>query len=296
MIVQQKTDRPTFVLRGSIASSPRSAAGARRHFSSASSVADYGSATNPFEQRRKATDELGAFVNTGESFSRKAKPATSSRSPTSSPTAKRIRRSPTRGSRSNARNSPTVCSRRALSRASRRPFVRPSAAASDDPTLRQPTPASVQRITHEDLASYAARYWRPDLTTISVVGDLSPQRVRTALETAFGGWQAAGAKPNPHLMAMPAATRGRDYIGTAANQVYIRLGQPAVSRSNPDYDTFLVLSQILGGSGAFESRLWQELRQKRGLVYSVGSSVDADADRGDSASNSAHRRSASSKP
>jgi len=42
-----------------------------------------------------------------------------------------------------------------------------------------------------------------------------------------------------------------------------------------------VLSQILGGSGAFESRLWQELRQKRGLVYSVSSELDADGDRGD---------------
>ena len=82
-------------------------------------------------------------------------------------------------------------------------------------------------------------------------------------------------------MAMPPASSGHDYIGTAANQVYIRLGQPAISRSNPDYDTFLVLNQILGGSGAFESRLWQELRQKRGLVYSVDSSLDANADRGD---------------
>jgi len=42
-----------------------------------------------------------------------------------------------------------------------------------------------------------------------------------------------------------------------------------------------VLNQILGGSGAFESRLWQELRQKRGLVYNVNSELDADADRGD---------------
>ena len=82
-------------------------------------------------------------------------------------------------------------------------------------------------------------------------------------------------------MAMPSPAKGHDYIGTDANQVYIRLGQPAISRSNPDYNTFLVLNQILGGSGAYESRLWQELRQKRGLVYNVDSSLEADADRGD---------------
>jgi zinc protease len=84
-----------------------------------------------------------------------------------------------------------------------------------------------------------------------------------------------------HLPAMPAASSGHDYIGTSSNQVYIRLGQPAISRSNPDYDAFIVLNQILGGGGAFESRLWQELRQKRGLVYSVTSSLQADTDRGD---------------
>jgi zinc protease len=82
-------------------------------------------------------------------------------------------------------------------------------------------------------------------------------------------------------MALPAASRGHDYIGTASNQVFIRLGQPALGRGNADYDAFLVLNQILGGSGAFESRLWQELRQKRGLVYSVTSSIEANADRGD---------------
>jgi len=82
-------------------------------------------------------------------------------------------------------------------------------------------------------------------------------------------------------MAMPPASGGHDYIGTAASQVFIRLGQPALSRSNEDYDTLAVLNQILGGAGAFESRLWQELRQKRGLVYSVDSSLEAGADRGD---------------
>jgi zinc protease len=153
--------------------------------------------------------------------------------------------------------------------------------AGDDPSLRQPSAGSVSSITREDLVSYSQRYWRPDLTTITVVGDVSPAQVRATLESAFGAWQNAGSKPDPHLMPMPPASSGHDYIGTAANQVYIRLGQPAISRSSPDYNTFLVLNQILGGSGAYESRLWQELRQKRGLVYNVNSTLDADADRGD---------------
>jgi zinc protease len=69
-------------------------------------------------------------------------------------------------------------------------------------------------------------------------------------------------------------------VSTDASQVFIQLGQPAIARSSPDYDAFNLLSEILGGSGYFESRLWQELRQKRGLVYSVGTRVKADRDRG----------------
>ena len=73
VIVQQKTNHPTFVLRGSIASSPAfEPAGQEGIARLASDVADYGSERYPFEQRRKATDEMGAFVDTGESFSGQA--------------------------------------------------------------------------------------------------------------------------------------------------------------------------------------------------------------------------------
>jgi zinc protease len=283
VIVQTKSDRPTFALRGKIASSPAfeppSQEGIERL---ASAVADYGSEAYPFAQRRKATDEMGAFVETGASFSARgvardferiaAIVADGEAHPTFADPWLGVERSQLANSLQSESNISGVMIDRAYDRL---------LLANGDPTLRRPSPQSVEQLTRADLAAYAQRYWRPDLTTIAVVGDLSPQRVRAALEAAFGGWQVSGPKPDPHLMPMPPATSGHDYIGTAANQVYIRLGQPALSRSNPDYDTFLVLNQILGGSGAFESRLWQELRQKRGLVYNVSSSIEADSDRGD---------------
>jgi zinc protease len=283
VIVQQKTDRPTFVLQGKIASSPAfEPLGKEGMIRLASSAADYGSAKYPFAQRREATDSMGAFVQTGQEFSAQGEVrdfgsiaeilADGEAHPTFADPWLTLERSQTANSLASEANISGVMIDRAYNQL---------LLASDDPTLHVPTAQSVQSITREDLLAYTARYWRPDLTTIAVVGDLSPERVRDALEAAFGSWQTSGSKPDAHLMAMPPATQGSDYIGTAANQVYIRLGQPALSRSNPDYDTFLVLNQILGGSGAFESRLWQELRQKRGLVYSVDSSLDADADRGD---------------
>jgi zinc protease len=283
VIVQTKSDRPTFVLRGEIASSPAfETAGKQGIIRLASSVADYGSTHYPFAQRRKATDEMGAFVETGRDFSAQGETrdfeqivgivADGEAHPSFADPWLGIERSQLANSLQSESNISGVMIDRAYNRL---------LLASDDPSLREPTAFSVEGISREDLLAYAASYWRPDLTTIAVVGDISPARVQSALESAFGSWQAMGPRPDPHLMALPPASTGHDYIGTAANQVFIRLGQPALARSNRDYDTFLVLNQILGGNGAFESRLWQELRQKRGLVYSVSSSLEADADRGD---------------
>jgi zinc protease len=283
VIVQQKSNHPTFVLRGRIESSPAfETAGQEGIARLASDLADYGSARYPFEQRRKATDEMGVFLNTGESFSAQAETrdfekvidilADGEMHPTFADPWLGIERSQIANSLTSENNISGVMIDRAYDAL---------LLSSLDPTLRRATASTVSSITQNDLLTYARTYWRPDLTEISIVGDVSPQRVRQALESSFGTWQPSGSKPDPHLMAMPPATKGHDYIGTAANQVYIRLGQPAVSRMSPDYDAFLVLNQILGGSGDFESRLWQELRQKRGLVYSVDSSLEADADRGD---------------
>ena len=284
--MQQKTDRPTFVLRGKIASSPAfEPAGQEGIIRLASSVADYGSdevslRAAPQGDRRygRCRANRAKLLGAGRGTRFRAHRRHHRRRRSASD------RSPSRGSRSNARSSPTACNRRSnisgvmIDRAYNRLLL-----ASDDPTLRQPTAA--ERLQHHARGSarvYAARYWRPDLTTIAVVGDLSPERVRIGARSGLRLVAGDRAQTRPASdgdaagVAAATTTSARQ-----ANQVYIRLGQPAVSRSNPDYDTFLVLNQILGGSGAFESRLWQEMRQKRGLVYSVGSTLDANADRGD---------------
>lgn len=283
VIVQTKTDRPTFVIKGTIASSPAfQALGKEGITRLASDVADYGSTNYPFEQRRKATDEMGALVQTGQEFSAQGETrdfeaivailGDGEQHPSFADPWLNIERSQLANSLASEASISGVMIGRSFDHL---------LLANNDPTLRQPTPPSVEGITRDDLLRYAAKYWRPDLTTIAIVGDVTPSRVRAALESSFGTWQAEGLKPDAHLMAIPPASSGHDFIGTAASQVYIKLGQPALSRANPDYDTFALLNQILGASGAFESRLWQELRQKRGLVYSVNSSLDADRDRGE---------------
>jgi zinc protease len=283
VIVQEKHDRRTFVLKGTIDSSSAFAPpGKEGIIRLASSVADYGSEHYPFAERRKAIDDLGAFVTSGQDFGARGQARDFSTivnivaDGETHPTFADPWFTLEKDQLANSLQSEDTISGVMIDRAYLGLLANPN-----DPSLRHAGMASVASITRDDLRAFAASYWRPDLTTIAVVGDVTPAEVRSALTSAFGSWQGSGAKPDPHDEPFAAPHRGHDYVGTDASQVYIRLGQAAVSRTNPDYDTFLVLNQILGASGSFESRLWQELRQKRGLVYTVGSSVSANADRGD---------------
>ena len=283
VLVQQRPGRSTFVLAGDIDSSAAFVAPGKEGISDlASTLANYGSAQYPFAARRKAIDMMGAVVDNGERFNARGLTRDFSKIVTiladgqMHPTFAEPWFSLERDQLANSLQSTATISGVMIDRAYLRLLASPN-----DPSLRNATQTTVASITPPDLTAYTQMYWRPDLTTIAVVGDVTPDQVRSVLETAFGSWSAHGAKPDAQAMAFPAAHSGHDYIGTDATQVYIRMGQPAVSRNSPDYDTFLVLNQILGAGGAFESRLWQEMRQKRGLVYSVTSSVEASRDRGD---------------
>ncbi|HEY5340146.1 MAG TPA: insulinase family protein, partial [Candidatus Aquilonibacter sp.] len=283
VLVQQKSDRSTFVLAGSIASSAAFQPPGKEGIAAlASTLADYGSANEPFTQRRRAIDLMGAQVDNGQSFSARGlasdfdKIVTILADGEEHPTFAEPWFSLERDQLANSIQSESTISGVMIDRA-----FQGMLSLSDDPALRLASPLSVGSITQADLLAYAQGYWRPDLTTIAVVGDLSPDQVRSELLKAFGSWTAHGPTPDVQAMPFAAAHAGRDYIGTAASQVYVRLGQPAIARSNPDYDAFSVLNEILGASGYFESRMWQELRQKRGLVYSVGSTLEAGRDRGD---------------
>jgi len=283
VLVQPKPDRSTFVLSGNIAGSAAFAPAGQEGISDlASTLADYGSAQYPFAQRRKDIDMMGAVVQNGQNFQARGLASDFSKivailaDGEMHPTFAEPWFSLEREQLANSLQSTATISGVMIDRAYLRLLAAPQ-----DPSLRNASQASVSGLTQADLLQYTSTYWRPDLTTIAVVGDVTPDQVRGVLESAFGGWTATGPKPDPHAMAFPAAHLGRDYIGTDANQVYVRMGQPAVGRNSPDYDAFLVLNQILGAGGAFESRLWQELRQKRGLVYTIQSTVEAGPDRGD---------------
>ena len=143
----------------------------------------------------------------------------------------------------------------------------------DDPTLRQATPATVSSLELGDVRDYLKAAYRPDLTTIVVIGDVSPADARHVVEDTFGAWQAEGSPPQLLLPPVGASTASETRIANPSSQ------QDRVSLSETlgltiaDADRYaLELGNVILGSG-FSSRLYQDLRVRTGYVYSVGSSV-----------------------
>jgi zinc protease len=148
----------------------------------------------------------------------------------------------------------------------------------NDPTLRHPTPPSVQSLTLKNVKDYFQSVFRPDKTIIVVIGKVTPERALAAIKAAFGPWEAAGPPPDtllppvplnkPAMISVPDASRVQDKVVLAQN-----LG---INRSNPDYYALNLGNHVLGG-GFYATRLYQDLREKTGLVYHI--EVDMEADR-----------------
>ncbi len=149
-----------------------------------------------------------------------------------------------------------------------------------DPTLRQATPESVSALTLPNVKDYFQSVFRPDLTTIVVIGQVTPERARTVIERYFGAWRAAGPKPNTLLPPVPANKPGLVAVPDASRiQDKVTLAQTlGLNRANPDYYALKLGNHVLGG-GFYATRLYQDLRQKSGLVYFVSVELDADQTR-----------------
>src|SRR6185437_13097442 len=78
-----------------------------------------------------------------------------------------------------------------------------------DPGLREATPKTVDTLTLANVKDYYAKVYRPDMTTIVVVGDVTPEAARAAVEKAFGGWKATG--PKPDVIPKPVASNPASY-------------------------------------------------------------------------------------
>jgi zinc protease len=134
------------------------------------------------------------------------------------------------------------------------------------------TKESLSHITREALLQFHKTYYHPNNAILAVVGDITIEEVRAKLIPRLSQWPM-GKIPDEHFTAT--FTKGPKTVRMARNisQANIILGHKGMSRKNPDYYAATVMNYILGGGG-FGSRLFEEIRVKRGLAYSVASSFD----------------------
>jgi zinc protease len=149
-----------------------------------------------------------------------------------------------------------------------------------DPTQRQATVASVSSLTLQDVKDYYEKVFRPDLTAIVVIGKVTPEKARAEIDKHFGSWKAVGPKPDVLLPPVPSNKPSTTAVADPSRvQDKVILAQTlGLTRSNPDYYALQLGNHVLGG-GFYATRLYQDLREKRGLVYYVSSSFDVDRTR-----------------
>jgi len=128
-------------------------------------------------------------------------------------------------------------------------------------------PATVASIQREDLRKFYATYYGARGAVIALIGDMSRSDAEQLAERISSGLPQAPAVSSLPAVSYPDAAKEQK-IQHPASQSHILLGYPGVKRGDADYFPLYVGNYILGGGG-FVSRLTEEVREKRGLVYSV---------------------------
>jgi zinc protease len=129
------------------------------------------------------------------------------------------------------------------------------------------TPETLNGITADDLRGFVARHLARDNLVIGVTGDIDAATLAPLLDATFGGLPEAARVP-PLAEATPVAAGRVQVVEKAIPQAVVVFGHAGLKRDDPDYIPAYVLNYILGGGG-FTSRLVEEVREKRGLAYSV---------------------------
>ena len=127
--------------------------------------------------------------------------------------------------------------------------------------------ADVDALKVDELRPWWTQIARPDMATLIFSGDIELDRAVSLAQEVFGAWKAEGAKPEFKLPEIPSAADTHIYLVNRPGSVQsqIRVGQPGMTRHDPQYFTATVLSGYFGG--AFGSRLNEVIRVKKGLTY-----------------------------
>jgi zinc protease len=133
------------------------------------------------------------------------------------------------------------------------------------------TAESLQGITVDDLKTYAHKVLARQNLKVAVVGDIDAETLKPLLDRVFG---TLPEKPDlaPIESTTPQGLGRRIDVSLDVPQTVVDFGGPGIARKDPDFMAAYIVNHILGG-GSSDSRLYQEVREKRGLVYSISDSL-----------------------
>jgi len=137
------------------------------------------------------------------------------------------------------------------------------------------TVETIDAITRDDLVEFHARYYVPENSVMAVVGDITNEEVEQLIQTYLSGWKPAGHPAVSPQKINVTKERKTITVDKDLTQASIILGHAGISRDDPDYYAVSVMNYILGGGG-FSSRLMQNIRDNKGLVYDIRSYFGAD--------------------
>ena len=127
------------------------------------------------------------------------------------------------------------------------------------------SPETIQAMNADDIAGFHARHYHPSNVVVAAAGNLDHDHVVDLVEQAIG--DGSGARPARELYDGEPAPRPLAVLERPSEQAQVVLGMRALRRDDPDRYALTVLNQALGGG--MSSRLFQEVREARGLSYSV---------------------------
>jgi zinc protease len=150
-----------------------------------------------------------------------------------------------------------------------------------DPVQHEATPATMKSLTIQDVKNYHLLAFRPDLTTIVVIGKVNPAEAQAVVGRWFGDWKATGPKPDTLFPPAPSNSAATTHVPDASRvQDKVTLAQTlGITRTNQDYYTLELGNHVLGGA-FYATRFYRDLRENNGLVYFVSSDFQVGLTRG----------------
>lgn len=144
-----------------------------------------------------------------------------------------------------------------------------------DPALREVTPDTVASLTLSDVKDYYAKTFRPDFTTIVVIGDVTPDQAYAEVAKWFGAWTTYLPPPPVDLPPVPTNDPATSVLSPPGElQDVVSMSETlGVIRSNDDYYALRLGNELFGGA-TLASRLYKDMREDRGLVYYVSTNLD----------------------